>query len=278
MVYTLTMRGAMLVRERDLGDHEDSGPRPLPAPDRLLRWGRPILLPLSSAMRVVTTEKVLALSYDDGPHPEHTGEILAELAARGIRATFFVLTDAAERHPDLVRAMVAAGHEIGLHGVDHTMLTQVRWWQAARAVLTGRRRLERITGRRVRLYRPTYGAQGLAQFLAARLAGMEVAYWTVWARDWEDAPAPEVAARAVRASHPGAVILLHDVTEDTMDGARAAGSPAALPTFSRGEVTALVLDGLLAEGYRVDTVGHLLATHPVVRAVTTHRPWRALRR
>ncbi len=264
--------GAVLVRESDLGAHEDPGPRSLPAPSGILRWGRSALLPLSSAMRVLTDEREMGLSYDDGPHPEHTREVLAELAARDVRATFFVLAQAAERHPDVVREMLDAGHEIGLHGVDHTRLTELSWTAAAGAVRRGKHRLEAVTGQPVRLYRPTYGAQGLAQFVTARLLGMDVVYWTAWATDWIDDDADVVAARALAARHPGGILLLHDVTEDTEE------EDLPRPTFSRGEVTAAILDGLAGAGYRVMPAGDLLAQYPVVRAVTTQRPWVSARR
>jgi peptidoglycan/xylan/chitin deacetylase (PgdA/CDA1 family) len=222
-------------------------------------------------MRVQTDERVVALTYDDGPHPEHTRQILDELEARAILATFFVLAEKAEREPGLVRRMLAAGHEIGLHGLDHTRLTDVSAAAAGRAVRAGRRRLQAVTGMPVRLYRPAYGAQGLTQFLTARALGMEVVFWTAWARDWVDDTVEAVAARAVRARHPGAILLLHDVTDPEPDG-----DEGPLPTFSRGAVTAAVLDGLADDGYRVVPVGDLLARYPTVRAVTTRRPWHAL--
>ncbi|MFN8081046.1 MAG: polysaccharide deacetylase family protein [Kineosporiaceae bacterium] len=255
----------VLVRARDLGGHDEPGPRDLPAPDRLIRWGRPLLLPFSSAMRVLTDDPVIGLTYDDGPDPEHTPQILAELRRRDVRATFFVLVEAAERHPQLVRDLLAEGHEVGLHGIDHTLLTTVSWREAARAVRQGRRRLERVTGERVRLYRPTYGIQGPAQYLAARLAGLEVVFWTAWAQDWLQEPAESIAARAVTAGHPGAILLLHDTTGD-------ATPERPAPTFSRAEVTARVVDLLHGGGYRLMPAGALLAAYPAVRAVTITPP------
>lgn len=264
----------LLVRESDLGDHADPGPRDLSGAVPLPAWAQPVLFALSSVMRVRTDDRIIALTYDDGPRPEHTGPILAELASRDLRATFFVLTDRAEESPAMIRQMLAAGHEVALHGIDHTRLTEVSWLQAARRVREGKRRLERVTGTPVTLYRPTYGALGLAQFLTARLLGMQVVYWTAWAQDWFDDTAEAVAARAVLARHPGAVLLLHDTTDDTpVDG-----PDGARPTFSRGEVTARVLDALQADGYRIVPVGELVSRYPVVRAVTTQRPWVSLRR
>jgi peptidoglycan/xylan/chitin deacetylase (PgdA/CDA1 family) len=232
----------------------------------VLRWGRWALLPLSSAVRVDTDQPLVALTYDDGPSPEHTPGVLDELARRGVRATFFVLTDCAQAHPELVRRMLAEGHEVGLHGIDHTRLTTLPGREAARRIRDGRRRLEQVTGRPVTLYRPTYGAQRMVQFAAARMLGLDVVIWTVWAVDWEDAPAQAVADRAVGALHPGAIVLLHDTTDDTRE------EDTPRPTFSRAEVTRRILDGMVERGYHGIPAGELLARYPAVRAITTQRP------
>ena len=228
----------------------------------MLRWGRPLFLPLSSVARADTNDRVVALTYDDGPDVPHTGEIVAELAARNVRATFFMLAEGAERHPELVRDMLQAGHEIGLHGVDHARLTDRPGWQAVRAVREGQRRLEAVTQRRVTAYRPTYGAHGIAQLLTARASGMDVVLWTAWARDWQDETADVIAGRALASRHPGAVLLLHDATNDT----------DRLPTFSRRAVLAILLDGLAEQGYQVLPVGELLDRYRPVRTVAVQRP------
>jgi len=219
-------------------------------------------------MRVDTTEPVVALTYDDGPHPEQTPAVLDELARAGARATFFVLSQRALAEPGIVRRMLAEGHEVGLHGADHTDLTTVPGRHAARLVARSKRDLEAVTGQRTRLYRPTYGAQGMLQYGAARALGMDVVLWTAWALDWMDDEAEAVAARAVGACHPGAIVLLHDATDDD----RARAEVVALPTFCRAEVTRRILKGLADAGYTTETVGGLLARYPAVRAVATRRP------
>jgi peptidoglycan/xylan/chitin deacetylase (PgdA/CDA1 family) len=266
------LRRPLLLRQADLGGFDDPGPRPLPAPGALLRWGRPALLPVSSIMRVSTAEPVLSLTYDDGPHPEHTPALLDVLREHGARATFFVLTGRAREHPELVHRMLAEGHEVGLHGIDHVRLTTLPGREAARRLRRAKRELEAITGRPVEWYRPTYGAVSISAFVAARAMGMRTVIWSAWGRDWEDAPAEEVAGRVVRALHPGAVVLLHDVTEDAE--ALAAG-PA--PTFDRADVLRGVLAGMRAGGYTSLPVGELLRRHPAVRSVTVQRPRLPLR-
>ena len=110
-----------------------------PEPDRVLRWGRPALLPLSSVACVATEQRVVALTYDDGPDPENTPAVLDALAAFGATATFFVLADRAEKHPELLRRIVAEGHDVGLHGEDHTRLSTLSAREALTRIRRGRR-------------------------------------------------------------------------------------------------------------------------------------------
>jgi peptidoglycan/xylan/chitin deacetylase (PgdA/CDA1 family) len=260
-------RRAVLLRQAALGGFDEPGPRPVPAPDPVLRWGRPVFLPLSSVMRVSTTEPVVSLTYDDGPHPTETPELLDVLAEHRARATFFVLTDRAEAHPEVIHRALAEGHEVELHGIDHARLTDVSGREAVHRIRTARRRLEAITGLPVRYYRPTYGAIGLAAFAGVRALGLQTVIWSAWGRDWADAPAQVIADRVVGALHPGAIVLLHDTTDDAQ--ALEAG-PA--PAFSRAEVTDRILDGMRGGGYCSLPVGELLRRHPAVRSVTVQRP------
>ncbi|HEY6798301.1 MAG TPA: polysaccharide deacetylase family protein [Kineosporiaceae bacterium] len=260
-------RRPLLLRQAALGGFEDPGPRSLPAPDPVMRWGRPVLLPMSSVMRAVTTEPVISLTYDDGPNPDQTPALLDVLAERRARATFFVLTDRAEEHPEIVRRALAEGHEVELHGIDHARLTDVSGREAFRRIRLARRRLEGITGRPVRYYRPTYGAIGATAFVGVRALGLQTVIWSAWARDWSEAPAQEVADRVVGALHPGAVVLLHDTTDDAQ-----ALRTGPAPTFSRADVTRRVLDGMRAGGYTSVPVGELLRGRTAVRSVTVQRP------
>jgi peptidoglycan/xylan/chitin deacetylase (PgdA/CDA1 family) len=244
---------AVLVRRGYVGDFE-VGERPMPQPDRLLRWGRFGLLPVSSVLAVATPEPVLSLTYDDGPDPEFTGRVLDLLAEHGARATFFLLTERARRHPALVARMLAEGHEVGLHGIDHARLTRLSAPAVFRLLRAGKDQLEQVTGRPARLYRPTYGAQSVPQFLAARALGLEVVIWSAWARDWEGAPAEVVGPRAVTAMHAGAIVLLHDSSGD--------GVGIGL---DRGRASELVLAGMRGRGFASVPAGELLARYPAVR-------------
>jgi peptidoglycan/xylan/chitin deacetylase (PgdA/CDA1 family) len=244
----------------------EAGPRPLAPATGPLRWVRPAILGITSIACVRTDDRVLALTYDDGPDPEHTPEVLQALAAHGARATFFVLLDRARRYPTLLQRILAQGHEVALHGVDHTRLSDLPAREALRRIRRGRQGLGEILGAPVRLYRPAYGAQSVGQLLGCRAAGLDLVLWSAWARDWEEAPATQVAERALAAVHPGAFLLLHDATGEGDDQT---GAPEV--SFSRGEVTELLLAGLVERGYTTATVSEALGRYPAVRTLWAER-------
>jgi peptidoglycan/xylan/chitin deacetylase (PgdA/CDA1 family) len=259
-------RSATLVRRGYVCDY-DAGERPLPAPDRVLRLGRPALLPISTVACVRTDEPVVSLTYDDGPDPEFTPGILDALAAHGARATFFVMVEPAEAHPELIARILAEGHELALHGIDHTRLTGLPLRRATALVREAKQRLERIAGRRITLFRPTYGAQTVPLYLATRALGMEVVIWSAWAQDWDGSSAEVIAERAVRSLHAGGFLLLHDTSGDGVGAADAVAGDG----LDRVKATELMLDGMHRRGYTSHTVSDLLERYPAVRTVWAER-------
>jgi peptidoglycan/xylan/chitin deacetylase (PgdA/CDA1 family) len=218
-----------------------------------------MLEPLGSITGATGVGRRFALTFDDGPDPSSTPAVLAVLGAHRVRATFFLLVERAEAQPALVRRMLDEGHEVGLHGLDHARLTTLRAEQVAEQVAGGRRRLERVAGHEVTLFRPPYGAQSLRTWLAARRAGLEVVVWDGHAEDWVDHPAGTVVANAAAALVPGGVLLLHDAlaSDPRTKGSPRPGSPR--PAFDRAEVLDRFLGGLPAGGWRPETVSGLLA-------------------
>lgn len=220
---------------------------------RVRRLADLALAPVGSLQGARTDRRLVALTYDDGPEPGGTDAVLAALARAGATATFFQLVERAERHPGLVREVVAAGHEIALHGIDHGRLTELPAARVHRLLVDGRRRLEDVAGVPVSLFRPAYGSQTVRTLLAARRAGLRVVVWGPSAEDWLDGPAAEVAARALPRIGPGAIVLLHDGFEVP------AGDPLPRPTFDRGEVCRELLAALGERGYEGTSVRGLLA-------------------
>lgn len=248
--------GDRVVLRRDLGDFGSPAPRPLRT-----RPGLAVLAPIAPTFCVDTPAPEFALTYDDGPDPAHTPAMLDLLAERGVHATFFVLADAATRHPDLLRRIVAEGHELALHGQDHRRLTRLSAREAVRRVVAARATVESLSGARIRFFRPPYGAHTPAMLRGWRRHGLDVVIWSGWASDWQDDPAAVIADRAAAAVHPGGILLLHDTRADP----DTLGPGERLPTFDRAEATRLLLDRL--SDWQPRTVGDLLARHPRVRAV-----------
>jgi peptidoglycan/xylan/chitin deacetylase (PgdA/CDA1 family) len=207
--------------------------------------------PLGS-VRGASVPDAVALTFDDGPGP-WTAPVLDVLARHGATATFFVLVERAEAEPALVRRIVAGGHEVALHGLDHRRLTAMAGPAVRPHIAEGKRRLERCTGRPVRFFRPPYGSQTPRTFAAARRCGLGVVVWTCDAEDWIDSEPRHIAALALERVRPGGVLLLHDGFESDP------AAPLPEPTFDRAAALDLLLTGLDGRGLRALDVGRLLA-------------------
>jgi peptidoglycan/xylan/chitin deacetylase (PgdA/CDA1 family) len=210
-----------------------------------------ILAPLGSINGALRPSQAVALTFDDGPDPVVTPLLLDLLCERGVRATFFLLTDRVSRHPELVRRMAAEGHEIALHADRHERLTAVSAREARRRISAARDLLESVAAQPVRFFRPPFGAQSLATYLVARACGLDVVVWGPYAEDWVESLPEAVAARGLKGLKGGDVLLLHDGLEPP------AGAP--IPTFDRVRAFELILDGMAARGLRPATVGDLIS-------------------
>ncbi len=231
---------------------------------------RPLRTPLG-VFCVDTTDPVVALTFDDGPHPVHTPRVLDALTAAGATATFFVLARQVREHPEIARRIVAEGHEVALHGDDHRSLFTLEPWEARRRLRRARREVEALAGVRLRLYRPPYGQKTALHGAAVGSLGLEVIQWSGAAFDWLDDTEEAIAERALDAVFPGAILLLHDNR----------GDPETLkphevePAFHRGESTRRILAGLDERGFRTATVGQLLRDYREVRSFARERErWR----
>lgn len=177
------------------------------------------------------------LTFDDGPHPEHTPALLDALAAAGARATFFVIGAHAAVHPGLVRRMVDEGHTVGGHSWHHDDPARTSPRVLADEMRRAADTIAQATGQPSRLCRPPYGAvsaEKLARLWAARF---QVVLWNVDPRDYQAGSGAALAA-AFAAAPPAAgdVVLLHDSHPHA-----AAALPAALAAWRASGLTAAAL-------------------------------------
>lgn len=197
----------------------------------------------------------VALTFDDGPSPEHTPRVLALLDQAGVKATFFVIGRKAEAHPELVREIAARGHAVGLHSHAHDRLLSLR---SARYVERDLRRgldvIERITGARPALFRPPVGHTNPRIARVVDALDLDVIGWSARGFDGLAGASPEgVAARVIPGLRDGAIVLLHDAAErDDHAPAGVAALPRILAAMSQRNLTGVRVDAWLDEGARDD--------------------------
>lgn len=195
----------------------------------------------TSVNSVRVDQPVIAVTFDDGPSAALTPRLLDILKQRGVRATFFVLGQLVQDHPEIVRRAVDEGHEIGNHSWDHKALNRLAEGGLRHELADTSEVISKVTGRPVTLMRPPYGATNPRLNKAIEKEyGMKVILWSVDPLDWKDRKAQLVEQRILKETQPGAVILAHDIHPSTIE---------AMPA---------TLDALLAKGYKFVTVSELL--------------------
>ncbi|MFC4112825.1 polysaccharide deacetylase family protein [Nonomuraea zeae] len=162
------------------------------------------------------TARCVALTFDDGPGP-YTGELLDALRRGGARATFFTVGTSAAAQPALLRRMSAEGHLVGNHSWTHRSLSE----QATSKISDSLGRTEDVItsaiGQTPKLVRPPYGAVSQDLRDVAGELGLSLVNWDVDTGDQDGGKAADIADRAVRGAHPGAIILMHDIHRETVD-------------------------------------------------------------
>lgn len=198
---------------------------------RIAEGARPRIL-----KQLNTSEKVAALTFDDGPDPRFTPRILAELKRNGIKATFFLIGEQVALHPALAKRIIAEGHVIGNHSYTHPHLDQMPERVVAAELVSCDEILQSIGARKPTLFRAPRGDLSSTLLRVAKQRGYTLASWWVCA-DNRSAPTPELMAKRVldRAA-PGMIVLIHDGRVDIREK-----DVKALP---------LIITGLQVRGYR----------------------------
>ena len=188
-------------------------------------------------------ERLIALTFDDGPYPIYTPMLLDELERLHVRATFFLIGRDAALWPQLARRIAADGNEIGDHTQTHPDLDHETPAQVRRELVDGRNTLLRITGDRsaAALFRPPHGRYTAATLRVAQELGMKTIFWNDDPGDWRELSAREIEAHiAAHATEPE-ILLLHSGKRTTVKALE-----KIVPAFRRA-------------GYRFVTVGEMLA-------------------
>jgi peptidoglycan/xylan/chitin deacetylase (PgdA/CDA1 family) len=183
----------------------------------------------------------VALTYDDGPDPIVTPMLLRLLEEHSAHATFFMCGEAAKRHPDLVRAVVAAGHGIGGHSWDHRhkMLRGLPEAEWRRQVDDTHALLADVAGRPVRWFRPPRGIIDRYTWTRLRRQGLSTMLWSIDGWDCALRDPDEIAARVVGAISAGEIALLHDANANYLFSA--SRSPYGQPGNQESTVRATEL-------------------------------------
>lgn len=195
--------------------------------------------------RVPTSEKVVALTYDDGPDPRFTPKILKILQKSDIKATFFMVGKMMEKNPEIVKQVVKEGHVIGNHTYTHPHDIELDSEpQIANELGKCENVIEKLANKHAWLFRPPRGLINGSVLTIAAKGGYDTVLWTVCA-DHHDAPTPELMAKRVfDRVEPGAIILLHDGSY----GIR----------WKDVKATELIIQGLKKQGYRFVTIPELI--------------------
>jgi peptidoglycan-N-acetylglucosamine deacetylase len=194
--------------------------------------------------RVYTTDKVVALTFDDGSDGTNIPVILKILHDNNIKATFFLTGKAVLNHPTKIKSIIANGHAIGNHSYSHPYFTRITTTQMKTELQKTETIIKNLTGKTtIPYFRPPYGAYNTTVLQTVGSIGYtKTIKWTIDTIDWDGRSASSITSKVLNNIVPGAIVLMHA-------GAGAKYTPTALPT---------IIKSLKAKGYRFVTIPTLL--------------------
>ena len=197
----------------------------------------------------------IAMTFDDGPSAENTPRLLEMLKQRNIKATFFLIGQNVASNPDLVRRILAEGHEIGNHSWTHPQLSRLSDQKVTAEITKTQDAIKDASGFTPTLLRPPYGAITSRQReWIENQFGLSIILWSVDPFDWKRPGASVISQRILSQARPGAIILSHDIHKQTVD---------AMPA---------TLDGLMRKGFKFVTVSQLIALNKPKEALPAGKP------
>ncbi|HSD23776.1 MAG TPA: polysaccharide deacetylase family protein [Solirubrobacterales bacterium] len=191
----------------------------------------PSVAELLGLPRRIDRGDAVALTFDDGPHPEGTPAVLEALRERNATAIFFLCGEQVERAPELAAEISAAGHTVAVHGHRHRNALRLAPRTFVEDLERGIASIEEATGLSPELYRPPYGIFSYPGIVEVRARGLEPLLWSRWGHDWRTDRSPEaIAAEVTEDLRAGDVLLLHDTDHYSQPGCWR-GTVAALPAI-----------------------------------------------
>ncbi len=181
----------------------------------------------------------MALTFDDGPSGHFTADLLDGLQERKVQATFFLCGYRIDQFPTLTARIAAEGHEIGAHGDSHSYFSDLSPLELCRDLNTCVEKIQHITEQRPKLLRPPGGIFDLQRLEQTDCADLPVILWSVDPEDWCCSSSETIAERVISKAAPGDMILLHDMSDSSVQAA-----------FK-------LIDRLQAQGFRFVTVSEL---------------------
>ena len=189
---------------------------------------------------VETQEQKVAISFDAAWGADKTEQILQICEEYGVKATFFLVGFWVDEHPELVQKINESGFEIGTHSNTHPDMTKLSAENQKLELTTSIEKIEKITNKKVELFRAPYGAYNNSLIEQADGLGLKTIQWDVDSLDWKGLSAQDITIRIVNNVKNGSIILCHNNSDHILD---------ALP---------MILDRLQKKGYTITNIGNLV--------------------
>ena len=209
-----------------------------------------VLVRKGTLYHVKVQDKVVALTFDDGPSPVWTPKILDELKKAGIKATFFMVGNHVERYPEVTRRVLAEGHEIGNHTYDHHVLLYYKMDELEKEIKGAETAIKNATGQTTVYFRPPKAWLTSAEKQKIKEMGYKIILWSLNSKDWVTFHDKQITSYILRHIRPGDIILFHD-----------SGGAISTEGGDRSQTVKTIprlVKKLKEQGYRFVTISELL--------------------
>ncbi len=189
---------------------------------------------------VETEEKKVAISFDAAWGNEQTETLLKILEEKGVKSTFFLVGEWAEKYPESVKLIAEKGHDVENHSSTHAYMTKLSTEDMIKEITACNEKIEELTGKAPTLFRPPYGDYNNEVVRAVKGAGMYCVQWDIDSLDWKDPSPQQMVEKITSKLTSGSIILMHNGAKNT---------PEALP---------MIIDAVRAEGYEFVPISQII--------------------